>query len=109
MQDFPVEYALAGPYVHEQYDPVLIHEYLMMLQPSNVGYMLIAPEFPENTTLVFEQERWYGTEYCVQELSKEFLAQLADAGVHEDLHLPHHNEFIPETFDVHRERGKVTS
>ena len=38
MHDYPVEYCIAGPYVQEQYDPVVIHEFLQLLNPQNFGY-----------------------------------------------------------------------
>jgi hypothetical protein len=58
--DYPLEEALIGPYIMDEYKPELITALLDTLRPDNMNMAVISQTYSGRTS---ETERWYGTEY----------------------------------------------
>ena len=52
-----------------------------------------------------EKEKWYGTDYRMDDISKEQLDLWDSAGLNDLLHLPDKNEFVPSSFDLLKEEN----
>lgn len=52
-----------------------------------------------------QQEAWYGTKYSAGPLPPAWLREWKEGPALPQLHLPHHNPFIPQQFDLLKVRG----
>ncbi len=80
------------------------------IERSRTVLMAKAEEFEriKGKDQVWEKEPWYGTPYCVERFSEEFVKQANEPTTLEELFLPRPNEFIPANLDVEkREVEKV--
>ncbi|CCH46140.1 insulysin [Wickerhamomyces ciferrii] len=83
--------------VLRSYNPDLISEYGNALNVDNVRVTLISQNVKTD-----KQEKWYGTEYSVEDLSEELISKLRKPALNGDLHLPNPNDFIPTNFEVEK-------
>ncbi|KAL5117480.1 metalloprotease [Pleosporales sp. CAS-2024a] len=94
---------LSGPAVIRKFDPDRISEAMSYLRPDNFRMTIVSQDFPGGWD---RKEKWYGTEYKVEKLSKDFLAEIKTAFESKErsseLHLPHKNEFIPSRLHVEK-------
>ncbi|KAF2841383.1 a-pheromone processing metallopeptidase Ste23 [Patellaria atrata CBS 101060] len=102
---YPRKWLLSGPAVLRKFDARAIRRGLGYLHPKNCRLTVVSQEFPGEWD---QREKWYGTEYKVEDMSQEFLEMLQEAAqsAQEDrpseLHLPHRNEFIPTRLEVQK-------
>lgn len=94
MHRYPPAYAISGPYIQEDMGVDDIFTYAKSLTRSNCRVLLATRDDPTYTGQ-WLQEKWYGTEYYVEELDKHAI-EYDDS----ELHLPSENTFIPSAFDV---------
>ena len=52
--------------------------------------------------LTTKEEKWYGTKYFTQKIAEDKINAWSSAPMHERLHLPGPNEFIPRYFHFKR-------
>ncbi|XP_060069479.1 insulin-degrading enzyme-like [Ylistrum balloti] len=97
LHDYPETEALSGPYLLTEFRPDLINMILEKITPDNMRIGVIGKKFQER---VNQKEKWYGTEYLVEELTEAKLQQWASCGLNDKLTLPARNEFIPTVFDL---------
>lgn len=95
LQEKPVQTVLSEAYLLSDYDPELYKSYLSKLRPDNMLVSLSAKDVSTDS-----ETRWYQTPYKTFKLSPELISSLEDTTQHEDLFLPHANEFIPESTDL---------
>ncbi|KZF20164.1 LuxS/MPP-like metallohydrolase [Xylona heveae TC161] len=101
----PREWLLSGSRLIREYDPNAISKGLSFLRPDNFRMSIISQTFPGNWD---QREKWYGTEYRSDNVSQEFLDELAriepslEKTLPTELHLPHRNEFIPTKLEVEK-------
>ncbi|XP_067656756.1 insulin-degrading enzyme-like [Haliotis asinina] len=94
---YTIEEALSGPYLLSEFRPDLIQMLLNKLTPENMSVMVVAKKYEGVMNL---SEKWYGTQYKVEPYSQTQLKHWNDPGLHDNLHLPDVNEFIPENLDL---------
>ncbi|KAF0972000.1 hypothetical protein FDP41_009696 [Naegleria fowleri] len=94
---------ISGVHIFD-YNEELIRECLNQLNPYNFNMYFRKPSF-EN--IDFEEEKWYKTQYCLQDLPQEWLEKLSKV-THSttELTFPAPNPFIPENFDI---KGTITN
>ncbi|CAH1784511.1 unnamed protein product [Owenia fusiformis] len=97
IHDFPMEEVLSGGYVMSDYNPELINSILEKLTPDNVRIAAIGQKYQGTTDKV---EEWYKTEHSIEHISNDTIQKWKDAGLHDKLHLPLPNDFIPTNFDI---------
>lgn len=101
----PRERLLSGTSVIRQFDSEAITKGLSYLRPDNYRLTIVSQNFPGDWD---QKEKWYGTEYKVERIDKEFEAAVREAADSTartripELHLPHPNEFIPTKLDVEK-------
>ena len=84
-------------YLLGKYEPKLICSLLEQMVPRNLRVTIESKEFA-GTTEHFE--KWYGTPYSIVRIPENTLQRWGNAGCHEKLHLPAHNEFIPTNLEL---------
>lgn len=97
MHYFPFEDTLSANLLLENYNPQLISEMLAFLTPENCSIAISSKSFEGKTDL---KEKYYGTDYKIEEFSQEFLKTLRNPTVSPNLHFPAKNEFIPTDFQI---------
>ncbi|XP_012541828.2 insulin-degrading enzyme isoform X2 [Monomorium pharaonis] len=97
LQEYPMKEVLCAERVFTEWRPDLIKKIMEYLTPQNVRIHVAAKVY-EN--IANETEKWYGTKYKREKISKETMDKWNNAGYNEDLKLPPKNEFIPTTFDI---------
>ncbi|MDH3643644.1 MAG: insulinase family protein, partial [Gammaproteobacteria bacterium] len=87
---YPAEHVLSAPYLMEDFDSVLIREYIGFLTPDNLLMEVVGPDVETD-----QLERWFQVPYRV------------DAGIGEpekltdlELALPDGNRFLPESLEL---------
>ncbi|KAF7511556.1 hypothetical protein GJ744_004144 [Endocarpon pusillum] len=101
----PRQWLLSGSTKLRKFDPDGIVRAMQYLRPDNFRMMIVSQDQPVSLD---KKEKWYGTEYTVQDIPKDLLSELHkswQSGVRErpkELHLPHKNEFIPTRLDVEK-------
>lgn len=83
----------------ENYNPELISEMLSYLKPENCSIAISSKTFEGKTDA---KEKYYGTDYKVENFSLELIEKLKNPGINENLKFPEPNEFIPTNFDIIR-------
>ncbi|EAW14914.1 a-pheromone processing metallopeptidase Ste23 [Aspergillus clavatus NRRL 1] len=100
----PREWLLSGSLLRK-FDPELIKKALACLQPDNFRMIVVSQEHPGDWD---SKEKWYGTEYKVQKLPQDFMADIKNALATtpetrlSELHMPHENEFVPTRLSVEK-------
>ncbi|XP_077297040.1 insulin-degrading enzyme-like [Arctopsyche grandis] len=77
--------------------PQLIQEFLSMLTPERIRIKVVGKIFASNCD---QTEKWYGTKYHLEKISKEKLDRWNKCGLNEGLHLPAVNSFLPDSLDL---------
>ncbi|KAI1267360.1 peptidase M16 inactive domain-containing protein [Xylariaceae sp. FL1019] len=101
----PREWLLSGQSRLRKFDPATIQSGIELLRPENMRMTIISQDFPGGWD---QKEKWYGTEYKVEKIPEELLAELSEAlktspgGQPSGLHLPHKNQFIPTKLEVEK-------
>lgn len=106
----PREWLLSGQYLIRKYDPEAIIRGLSALRADNFRFTISAQDFKGDMANFDQKEQWYGTEYKLEKIPRDFLQDLEAVaqGPHlAELHLPAKNEFIPQRLDV--EKKEVAS
>lgn len=102
---YPRQWLLSGPSLIRKFNPVAIKNGLAHLNPENFRLTVVSQEYPGKWE---KRERWYGTEYTVERIPEDFLADIKAAWNSSadqrptELHLPHKNEFIPTRLEVEK-------
>jgi insulysin len=91
---------LSAGYLHNEYKPELITDILNRLTTGNVTLMVVGQKFKDKIFTANLSEKWYGTKYSLEPISADDFQKWNNAGLHESLHLPLKNEFIPSNFDI---------
>ena len=82
--------------VVRKYDPEAITKFGSYLNIDNFRVTLVSPDFEG----LSQKEKWYGTEYEVQEIPQGLLDQIKNPASNQHLHFPAPNPFIPTNFDI---------
>lgn len=103
-KSLPSEWLLSGSLLR-RFDAELIKKALGYLRADNFRLIIVSQEFPGTWD---KKEKWYGTEYKVEKIPKEFLGSLekalesTEASRTSDVHMPHRNEFVPTRLSVEK-------
>ncbi|XP_062868594.1 nardilysin b isoform X2 [Trichomycterus rosablanca] len=98
MQLFPKEDFLCGDQLMFEYKPEVISCALALLTPERANVLLLSPEHEGLCPL---KEKWFGTQYSVEDISLEWSELWAgDFPLNPDLHLPAENKFIATDFTL---------
>ena len=81
----------------ENFKPDLITEMLGYLKPENCSIAISSKSFEGKTD---SKEKYYGTNYKIENFSSEFLESIKNPGINPNLKFPEPNEFIPTNFDI---------
>ncbi|SCU77844.1 LAMI_0A02542g1_1 [Lachancea mirantina] len=92
----PVENILSTSLMRK-HDPSLVVDYVKHLTPENSRVCLVHKGVETD-----QKEKWYGTEYKIEEYPEDLKKLLSDPGLNSHMHLPRHNEFICTHFDVEK-------
>ncbi|KAF3049713.1 Insulinase (Peptidase M16) [Didymella keratinophila] len=94
---------LSGPAVIKKFDAELISEAMSYLRPDNFRMTIVNQDFLGGWD---QNEKWYGTEYKVEKIPGDILAEIREAYESDnrpaELHFPYRNEFIPARLEVNR-------
>ena len=86
---------LSGPATIRKFDAELISEAMSYLRLDNFRMTIVSQDFPGSWN---QKEKWYGTEYKVEKIPEDFLAEIREAFESKsrpaELHLLPKNEFI---------------
>lgn len=92
----PKDQVLSSVYLINTFDSQLIKDHLEMLRPENCR-ILVGTQSPVPGVNYDSKEKWYGTEYTIRDLPKEFLKPTTPI---DGLSLPPPNSFISTKFQV---------
>ncbi|XP_036142058.1 insulin-degrading enzyme [Monomorium pharaonis] len=98
LQKCPINNVLYARYILTEWQPDLINEIIKTLTPQNIISICVAAKAYEPTAN--KTERWFGTKYKEEKLSKETMDMWINAGYNEDLKLPYKNKYIPTTINI---------
>ncbi|KAJ3020429.1 UNVERIFIED_CONTAM: Insulinase (Peptidase M16) [Siphonaria sp. JEL0065] len=98
MHDYEKPDILCGPYLMNEFDPVLIKSMIDLLQVDSVRLMLVA--FSAVAAEDCQIAPWYGTEFKVEPISESLLKSLKTLERNSSLFIPRVNPFIPHKFDI---------
>jgi insulysin len=105
----PREWLLSGQSRLRKFDSKLITKGIGYLRPDNFRLTIVSQEFPGGWD---QKEKWYGTEYKIEKIPEDFLAELTKAAKSSAsdrlsaLYLPHKNQFIPTKLEVDKKEVK---
>ncbi|KAI9368118.1 Metalloenzyme, LuxS/M16 peptidase-like protein [Aspergillus egyptiacus] len=100
----PREWLLSGSLLRK-FDSEGIKKALSYLTADNFKMTIVAQDFPGDWNA---KEKWYGTEYKVEDVPKDFMADIRAAldttpkTRLSELHMPHKNEFVPTRLSVEK-------
>lgn len=97
MQKYPLPEVVSGPWLLTEYRPDLISMLLHKIVPETMRVGVISKKFED---IVDQKEKWYGTDYRLDDIPDEKVQKWKDCGLCENLHLPPANEFIPTSFEL---------
>lgn len=106
----PREWLLSGETLVRKFDADGITKALDYLRPDNYRLTLVSQNYPGDWDKV---EKWYGTEYRVENIPSEFASAVEKAAEKTandrlpELHLPHRNEFIPSKLTVEKKDVEI--
>lgn len=96
-QHFPLAETLSGEHILSEYDPEIISFVLDHLVSEKIRIAVIGKAVAERAVC---NEKWYGTQYCMQNLEEATIKSLEECGLNEELKLPPKNEFVPTDFKL---------
>ncbi|RWS05487.1 hypothetical protein B4U79_14476, partial [Dinothrombium tinctorium] len=96
MQKYPINEIFTAEELVDEFKPQLIKDFLIFMNPENVLAVISSPKFENKTN---KRERWYGVNYNVKDLEKEFLVNLTQTKS-SNFHFPEPNEFIATNFEL---------
>lgn len=101
---WPKERLLSGPTRLWKYDETLLRNMIEQLLAPEAGSAILSSKDFQGVDLdgPWLKEKWYGTEYFIQSLEEEVLAQARAPNSIDELFLPGPNKFVPQNFDVVR-------
>ncbi|XP_076104390.1 insulin-degrading enzyme-like isoform X1 [Mytilus galloprovincialis] len=88
---------LSGPYLMSEFQPDLITMVLDKLQPDRMRIFVVSKKFEDKTNI---KEKWYGTDYSVEDIQESKIQMWSKCGENENLTLPEKNDFIPTDFEL---------
>ncbi|KAL4939837.1 hypothetical protein BDV06DRAFT_198031 [Aspergillus oleicola] len=100
----PREWLLSGSLLRK-FDPEGIKKAFSYLREDNFKLIVVAQDYPGDWNA---QEKWYGTEYKVEDVPQDFMAGIRAAlestskTRKSELHMPHKNEFVPTRLSVEK-------
>ncbi|CAK9439966.1 uncharacterized protein LODBEIA_P40660 [Lodderomyces beijingensis] len=86
--------------VLRKFDPEAIKEFGRYLNPDNFRISLVS----QNLTDLTRRERWYGTEYEFEDMSKELYDSISHPQPNKHLHYPEPNPFVPTNFEISKRK-----
>ncbi|KAK9454555.1 Metalloenzyme, LuxS/M16 peptidase-like protein [Dipodascopsis uninucleata] len=93
----PREWLLSGPTLYREFDEKEIARSAEYFDPDRFRFTLISKEVPGGFD---KTEKWYGTEYRVEDIDTNLIDAVKNAPTNEELHLPAKNNFIATDFEV---------
>ncbi|XP_053484659.1 nardilysin isoform X1 [Ictalurus furcatus] len=98
MQLFAKEDFLTGDQLLFEFNPEVIGSVLNLLTADKVNLLLLSPEHEGLCPL---QEKWFGTQYSVEDIQQQWSDRWAsDLELNSDFHLPAENQFIATDFTL---------
>ncbi|PSC73920.1 Zinc-peroxisomal [Micractinium conductrix] len=89
---------LLGAYsVPQEFHPELIQQVLVDLTPAAARVLWVSKTLEPECT---DKEAWYGTPYSATPLPQDWQEHWSKGPALPQLHLPEHNPFIPQRFDL---------
>jgi insulysin len=95
MHEYAPEEVLSGPFLTSKFDLPLIKGMLASLRKADLRVHVISQTFKGVTT---EKEKWYDTEYSVEDFNAELLTAIHSPTANSALSMPSPNEFIATDF-----------
>lgn len=95
LHEYPSTDVLRGPYVMENYDPVLINRFLGYLTPNNVLITVIAKGLETDSTT-----SWFDTRYRIAAVPTETVERWREGEINVALTIPEPNIFLPDDLTV---------
>ena len=95
LQLHPPQHALSAAFKFETFSPTEIKKLLSFLTPQRCGIIHVSHDHESSCTM---REPWYGTAFTVSPIDEKLLQRCESATVHEKLHWPELNPFIPTDF-----------
>ncbi|KAI5284891.1 Insulinase (Peptidase M16), partial [Ascosphaera aggregata] len=103
---------LTGYEVLGEYDEMALKEATELLRPERCNLTILSKHVVRDkkaTGLKLQKERWYGTEYILEDLSPQLISEMKRVYYQDyaeqsdgELHLPNPNPFIPTDLAIHR-------
>ena len=97
VHEYPPEDLLWGGYVLKKYDEDLLYSFLKDLTPSTARIAVVGKSNKSKVTL---KEKWYETEYHVEDIPQEKIDAWTTTPANDALVLPEPNEFIPKNLEI---------
>lgn len=97
---YPADKIITANDLIEEFDADLIMSYINQLTPQNLNIYMLSKKFDKSE---MQTERWYGTQYRVDNFTAELLHKITNPEVSHSklvLDLPQRNEFLPTEFVV---------
>ncbi|KAL4805035.1 Metalloenzyme, LuxS/M16 peptidase-like protein [Aspergillus unguis] len=100
----PRQWLLSGSLLRK-FDPEAIKKAFSYLREDNFKLIVVAQDYPGDWNT---KEKWYGTEYKVEDVPQDFMAGIKTALATTpktrlaELHMPHKNEFVPSRLSVEK-------
>ncbi|KAG1338961.1 Nardilysin-like [Cocos nucifera] len=94
------EHIIFGEYVFELWDPELVEHVLSFFTPENMRIDILSKSFDKHSEAI-QYEPWFGSRYIEEDISPSLLKLWGNPPeIHQHLHLPLRNEFIPRVFSL---------
>ncbi|KAL2828052.1 Metalloenzyme, LuxS/M16 peptidase-like protein [Aspergillus cavernicola] len=103
----PREWLLSGSLLRK-FDAEGIKKAFSYLREDNFKMIIVAQDYPGDWDT---KEKWYGTEYKVEDVPQDFMADIRAAlnttpnTRLSELHMPHKNEFVPTRLSVEKKEA----
>ncbi|XP_064624973.1 nardilysin-like [Lineus longissimus] len=96
---YPVRDYLTGDILMFDYDEEIVSKVQNMLKPERVNITL-SSESPEMQLDCIEVEKWFGTQYCVNDINPDWIKSWSNLEPGSQFFLPPENTFIATDFDL---------
>ena len=97
MHLYAPQHLISAPYIFDSFDAAAVVELLGQLTPSRATIFHLSRRHEPVATM---REPWYGTAYTVAPIEPALLEAWAGVSVHEGLHWPEPNPFVPTDFTL---------
>ncbi|XP_043479802.1 insulin-degrading enzyme-like [Leptopilina heterotoma] len=95
---YPIENALSGPYLLQNFQAELVRYIFGFLRPEFMRIVIVAKEYE---TIATEVEPWYQGKFFKDNISRDVILKWRNANyIDTDFKIPNENEFIPTVFDM---------